>query len=600
MRKHIFEILSNKKEKILGLGFIFWVFLIIYRIVPMTYDGWASKFAYASTGGIINFIYNIINVLYFTCNGRVISNIVCGIFESFTSEIPLDIFNSMTMVIIFHLLYKFYEKDLKDKKIFIYGSLLFTGIVLLISDNMRMEVLFYANMAYTVPIPLIILYYYLWKKGLSKKNNLYIFFLCLIGFSIGMWMEHIAVGFGLTISLGSIVLFLKKYKKRWKLLLPAVVTDLGVVLMMFAPGLNANRTIVSETPLLEVIFSNFKNLYVDIISHNLYLFLIIFIFLLLLSSKKENKKIIDYIFIIILSVINVLFLGTLIYRTFNITLLEFTNLLFPKIAYLFNIKTCLTMTFMILVLIIYGIFNIKNIDKKCLYLYLLGVCLLSLTPLLITPNAGARISSIGFFIFACIAILLFFELSKNEFNIKLIKVLTIVLIILALDKTILIGRRIYNVNIKRESIINSVIKKQEMNEWDYSKYVFIPIYKTGDMFRTGAICQDTIHYTAFLQAYGLNPRTNIIFSDHYVSAINEISIKNNKLQVVNNLNNDELIKYKITYGQDLVSFNEITETDWTKDNFSIKVKHGYYLIDIVYKYDKSSSEIYDHYEVYVN
>ncbi len=603
MKNKLSKKIFDKKELILGLLFIFLVFFILYRIVPMTLDGWASKATYPLTGGFINYIVVGIKNLYMTCNGRVISNIFCGILESFSSEIPLDIFNALSLVVTFQLLYKINKKQIKNKSAIIYGSLLFTALILLISAEMRQEVLFYANMAYVVPIPLIVLYYFLFKKYYEEESNIYILYMCLTGFSIGMWMEHIAAGFAATVSLLSLFLLIKKYKHKWKMILPAFLTDLGFLLMLASPGLKANRTITNSVPFLDTVIGNFKILYVDIVSKNLVLFLVLFMILFFITLAKKNKKAIDYIYMILTSILNALIVSTMLYRNFGTHPMTLLDTLFPVASYLATFKGCLLASGIIIILMLFGIFNKRNAEKKFsknIYVYLLMICFISLGPILITPNTGARISSIAFFMITCITLVLYFELSNmNEKINKYIEGLIIILVLLALDGTIIIGRRIYDVTEKRERILNTILEKQEMNEWDYSQYAFLPIYNYGDMFNQAVVSQASIHYTVLLQAYGLDQRTNIIFTNHYVSAVNGISVKDNKLHIETNLKNKEQIKYKITYGTSS-NLNVIDDTGWIQDDYETEAKSGYYLIEAFYRLNENSEEIVDRYEIIVS
>ena len=196
------------KNKYFGIGIaialVFFTFFTMYRIVPMMYDGWAGKFYYPNINGILQYIKYICVDFYQWINGRIMSNIICGFLESFSSEIILDFFNAFVMVGIYLAI----AYILKIKKGFVWGILLFMSMMLLISNEMRMEVLFYANTAYLVPVLLILLYYIFLEKLLSNKETInknkqvkLIIILSIIGFSICTWMEHIAVGFAIIISL---------------------------------------------------------------------------------------------------------------------------------------------------------------------------------------------------------------------------------------------------------------------------------------------------------------------------------------------------------------------------------------------------------------
>lgn len=592
----------KEKEKVIGLSFLFFTFFLLFRIVPMMYDGWASKFAYASSDGFINYITIGLKNLYLTCNGRVISNLVCGILESFTSEIPLDIFNALLLVAIYYFLFFIFKNKIQQNS-FLMGSFLFLALILFISPNMRMDVLFYANTAYMAPIPLLFLYYILFKKYLDLKKNKYLIFMSLIGFTIGMWMEHIAFGFCTTISLMAFIFFINKNENRWKLILPVIASIIGFLIMMLAPGLRVNREVVSTAPIFEIIFTNLKGLYVDIICNNLLLFIVMFIFLGLITLAKTNKKFYDYIYSISLFLMSFVMLLAILYNTYEFSIFSFISIIFPYVALDANNIVCICMTFFYLLLINLGIFNfLKGREKeaKDIYIFIMITCLACLLPILITPNTGARISAVGFFLFVCLTICFYFELTN--LNLKMNKFVNfgiVIILLLALDKTILLERRIYNVNQKRNQVIDLISNKQKLNEWDYSKYAFLPIYQENDIRMKGAIAQSTIHYSAFLQAYDLDQRTNIIFSNHNISAVNEISIRNGELWIKTDLKNKELIKYNVTYCPDTFLCQQMEVTDWGQEDYRLKVINGYYIIKVNYKQTEQSEDITDNYEIYV-
>ena len=589
------KLLKKNKLLIFSSLLCFFIFFVLYRIVPMTYDGWASKFAYPSTGGIINYIYYLIFECYFYTNGRLVSNFICGILESFTSEIPLDFFNALCILIMYIFIYLICKKKNGDQKKFFFGILLFSGLILLVSPPMRTEVLFYANSAYIVPIPFFLIYYYLLQKVIDDKfkGKKILILMSVISFSIGMWMEHISFGFAAVISLITIIQFIKKNKNRFKLLIPNIFAIAGFLLMMLSPGLKNNREIVSSSPLIETLANNIKSIYVDIVSQNTHLFFILFLLIAFIIFTKKKKKHIDYIMGTISSVISGIFLVAMIYKTFFFSSLEFINTLFPPTYYSAEIIPIIISILVMLPVIIFSIFKVEN---KELSLYVFGIGILCLLPMLITPNTGARISSIGFFALVIISVIYFYEL--NDF--RLIKGIIITLFIIALDHTILLGRRINDVTEKRDRILQTTLEKQEMNEFDYSCYIAIPIYEANDMFRTGAISQETVHYDVFLEAYQLDRRTKVLFYNHNISALKQVCIENDKIVFKTDVDKDEKIKLKINYGDSYNTLETIIDTDWLNEDYSIEAKKGYYIVDSYYNNGIDDQVITDHFELYID
>ena len=581
---------------------VFLVFFIMYRIVPMIYDGWAGKFYYPSTNGILHFIRYIVVDFYQWINGRIMSNIICGFLESFASEIVLDFFNAVVMVGIYLAI----AYILKVKKKFVLGILLFMSMILLISKEMRMEVLFYANAAYLVPILLILLYYIFQEKMLNNDKNSasLITIMSFIGFSICTWMEHIAVGFAMVISLFFIVNFLKKHPKRWKLLIPTFISDLGVLIMFLSPGLSTSRTVTAQNNIMEVIKSNISTFYTNIVSENLPVFIILF--LLIFCFLIKNRKISKY-YRVPLTVLSFVLLITMglaqLSYTFNVSISDFLMKLYPMP---FAPKYLLLEILVILGIIgtIIGTFVFCK-NKKILF-YLLSICLASIAPMLLTPNTGERISSVGFFIIVCLATIFFYEVveknKEEKFCIqKLLSIVVIFTTIIALDKTILLCRRISDVTQQRNRIIQNVLEKQELNEWDYDRVVILPSYQEGDILYQGITQIGTFHYPQFLQAYGLNENTKVVFGNEGIGVLAENNDDNIKVQIFGENSDNVEYMYIIQYSpisflelKDIENSGWINETEYEYDYQDMK---GNYRIKIYTKKNNIITEIKSNYDI---
>ena len=70
----------------------------MYRIIPMMYDGWIGKYYYNVQDGLLSYIRYVFVDHYNWINGRIASNLICGILESFPSELPLDLFNASMII----------------------------------------------------------------------------------------------------------------------------------------------------------------------------------------------------------------------------------------------------------------------------------------------------------------------------------------------------------------------------------------------------------------------------------------------------------------------------------------------------------------------
>ena len=586
----------KKYKELIAVLFVFATFFSLYRVVPMMYDGWAGKFYYPTHGGILNWFNYICGPFYEWINGRISSNIICGIFESFSSEVPLDLFNAITITASFILAYSVLKKEEKNKNEFVNGILLFMSIILLVTPRMRTEVLFYANMAYIVPIPLMLIYYKIYTKNANKSVDYKkITIMSLIGFVIGTWMEHIAVGFLLTICAVNAIEFIRKNINKWKLLIPTIFTGIGVLIMFMSPGLYKAREVVSEsTGITETFISNIKYIYVDLISKNIYLFLLLFVFITIFFIKAEFKNKICKSITLGLSAFLTftLLLGSLFF-TFNISNLQSILELYPSSAGMaHNFSYIILIIGLMVSLLIVAIVKSKN---KIILSYLLSICLLSLAPMCITPNVGARITSVGFFIIALITIIIYTEISKdNRIIEKAMIIIVYFMTVVALDNTILMMRRINDVTKLRNTIIEEVVIQQKLNNWDYDKYVILPLYADNDVLNRGTVEENTFYYPQFLEAYGLNPNTKVLFSNSEVSATQFHDEEKIGINVVTETPEDMKFMYIVQYSEDsLVEYKDIINTGFIEDkSYTFEpASKGYYQIKSYFQKGNNVKEI---------
>ena len=599
MKKDILKKVRDNYKKILVTLFVFVVFFTMYRIIPMMYDGWAGKYYYPNHDGMLSYINYVFTGFYNWINGRIASNIICGFLESFPTEIPLDLFNAITMSGMVICIDKILKNN--NQKKFIFASLLFMSTILLISKEMRADVLFYANSAYVTPVFLLLIYYLLYNKLLSKPSGKIILLMSIIGFAIGTWMEHISVGFAITISLITFYLFIKKNSNKWKLLIPTIVTDLGVIFMCLAPGLRKARVVVTnEIPLIDMVKRNLFIFYNDIISSNLLIIILISIIGLILVITSKNKKKIRYIAAVPMTFLLITSLGTYIDSIFNVKTFGIMHQLYPVSIDINQFWIVALMIVLISIVLIYLITISKN--KKILT-YLSSILIFSLAPMCLTPNTGARISFVGFIILSLITVVLYYEVDFNKK--RTCKFLTFVICfisILSVDKMILICRRINDINVKRNSIINEVIRLQELNMWDYDEYVILPFYKKGDVRYQGVVLSGSFHYPYFLQSSGLNPNTKVLFSNSNTIVEANVDGQNLICRIVSELPDDSEIKYIVQYSENDNEYIDIQNTGWVKDNeyiYNTQGMHGYYKFRIFVKQGNVEQEIEGYFDLYI-
>ena len=556
---------------------IFIIFFAIFRKIPMMYDGWASKFYYNSQNGIINWIIYVCSPFYNFMNGRIMSNIVCGFLESFKSEIPLDFFNAGVIAFIFFFAHKI-SKNGNEKKT-ILSSLLFLSLVLLMDYEMRNDVLFYANAPYVVPVLLLLIYYWLYFKFIEKGGKKLLVIMSILSFSIGTWIEHIAVGFSITLVLMNILTLIEYGKDKLKILIPSFFAVLGTIIMFMSPGMHMSRVIVSDNGFIVTIIANIKHMYVHIICRNSYLILIMLVIILiglLKSRKRILLLIIPNIALILLTSISA------IYNLVGIRKLEFILKLFPTDENIyFNFYLALFVILLTFILIVSSAFLSKR--RKEL-LYLIGLFIFSMGPLCLTPNAGSRISSIAFFILVLITIILYLELPSVKTE-KLMKYCIFVLTFVAMDKMVLLMKRINEVTQERNLLINEARMRQKFNEWDYNKQVLLlPKYFANDVRHDGVVFVGDFHYSQFLEASGLDPKTRVLFVD---SSICYETYSDKEGIGVNLINwyDDTQYKYIVKYSSDGTNYKDIYNSGYVSDRNNYYKTYGmmgYYKYEVYY------------------
>lgn len=568
----------------------FTLFFILFRIVPMMYDGWASKFYYENSGGILNWI-KYIHTMYFWYNGRISSNFVSGILESFGSEIPLDLFNALVLTGIIYLLNQLFEIKNEFKTIILY-----TGTIFLISNSIKNEVLFYANTAYIPTILFILMFLNALKSYLNiskedkriKKIQGIMYF---SAFLICTWMEHIAFGFGIALTGTLIFLFVNKKKIDEPLMKVFVLAGSSGLIMMLAPGLRRSRTVIDKSVNLYGVFKdNIKFIGQEMITYNLPLMIITFtIIAIVVFQNKILKLHSKWIALFLVASYELIFIFYWYSDVFNITQrINFINFRFSPSPFWLN-ALFISGVFMLLLFTI----NLSKNRLNMIYLYIVG--LISLLAVSLTPNVSARVCSIGYFILLLIMIGLFAEIEIDKKIIKQgISIFVIIVFALGMDRMILLSRRIYQIQIARTEIINEVKHKQTIREWNYDDTLYLPLFKKNDVLYRGNAVEGTFHFPQFLQAYGLDSNTKVIGTNSKFiinASIDDKSLV--KVKIINPYDSKRIYNYRIKFGGGVDSdyaVDVFNSGEIATDEFEIQLlpQLGYYFISF---YEKEATDI---------
>ncbi len=506
--KKIINYLNKNRYPCMCIGVLVAIFFVIYRIVPPIMDLCYNAFYYSNTGGLLQFLRTEYFV-YQAANGRIASNFVNGILESFKSHVVLDLFDAVVNTLIYVGLWAL----CKEKERFCKGAFFYTALVLLMSPQMRVEVLFYANGAYVVPVLLILLYFVLLDK-LEKDAGHAVgitAWMCLVCFMICTWMENIAVGFGALLTFVCTYLFKVKDRFRYHVLCTWIVSAISGILMMLSPGLWSYRTVISDGSIIDIVKQNIRLAEEYIIGQNIPVILCFLCILLIfmITNEKAGRGIkIFYSVFIGIGIVWLLLAG--LYCLWNVARLRW----FYECLQFFSYPKRLIISVGVLS-IFSGIVCVAFAFSKnrLMLLGIMTVCGFSLLPMLFTPNQHARVCNIGFWGIVCATVILFIEIQTTSlWWKKTLCMVSVVTIILSFDQMILVTRRIYTVQKQREEIIKEVRIRQALGDWTDDDSVTLPLFRGEDIFYGGGAVSE-FHHIWYMKYYGLKEDTQVIFEE---------------------------------------------------------------------------------------
>lgn len=513
-------------------------FIYIYYRIPLIQDAWVGGRFYSAQENFFGAIKCALP-LYNTLNGRLFAEVIVAFFER--NECVLDVTNSIIFTLIIFFLEKIHKKN------YLFGGIVSTILILSVGKGIRTEVYFYATMIYLVPFLLLVLFLILLDMGPQYDNREKAIFLALGMLNSG-WLENTGFGFLIAYYMWGVI-----NRKNNKLIyyIGAIINSITFFIMMKSPGLSANRTIYNpEISLYELIQSNLalviKTLLVDQWIITVFV-LVMFIFIL---SKNKNK-----------------FAKGLIIFNMMLMLILVLNIVACWIG--FNIPNCISLSNRIVtipfgicfLIILFGEIIFAG-QTKIIFPFIAGVA--SLAPCIITPNFGYRICHFASMMIIVIALygLSCLEFEYSEKSYKYVITLLAILLIIMIDTYSLVVERINVIQKKRESIIDEVVIRQRMGEWDYDKTVVLPLF-SDDLYVQASPNKniDPVHYDCFLSFYDLNKDTLILFSDS--PDVLDVKINENKVHMEANIIGSQ--KIPVSY---YIENNGVVQDESISDNFS--------------------------------
>lgn len=496
---------ENVKQKGVYVAFFILFFCIFYNI-PLVHDSWAGQ-VYNQSGNFFTWVISRLSG-YFTLNGRIIAQIFVGFFER--NKLMLDVANAFFMTALVYMMQK-----ATNKKTNFFSAIFAVLLLLLVSNNIRVEVYFYATMIYVVPVMLF--FAFLWYAQIYREQKwgtgrIRFFVLCILGILNSGWIEHSAFAFVFVIGICWLKDVIKKRKINVRYTFFELLNGVTFLIMVLSPGLKKQRQFaVGSEEKWRLIAANIAKIVQAIVFDHKFLMLMLILVCIFTIKQKVNKNLMGCLYQWILIIYAILFIINLLGMNVGIKLPQFMEMNCLQENIWGTISVCIGIGLIVLLFIalIWG--NEKN---RLYFVYWVGV--FSVLPIIVTPNFGYRICFFSLILITYLILDLFLSLKIEKKSIKIgIKSVVICALLVQIDMYSVLVANIADIQKERESRIELAKNKQRLGEWDYEQTLILPTFTQQQLYM-GASPEpyyDYIHYSAFLSYYGLNGRTLVLFSD---------------------------------------------------------------------------------------
>lgn len=578
---------SIKENSFLIIPFVFMFCLL--RVSPMMYDGWAGPYYYLQYGGLINWFFYITGSFRDFINGRVASNYICVFFESFTSEIPLDLIG--TLVIVGILICAIYLFDIQKKWL---ATVLYTSFVVFMPFLLRTYTIQIALLQYMTPIFFLMLMLLLMKQYENNFKSRCVYWLYPLSVLACTWMENTSVAYGIVLVICSLRLMIKERKLDIRLLGAVFVALISGLYMITAPGMTASRiTIEGAGQFLsfsaERIYGQVYTIFSSFIYSGNYatasIALVLFIssiMALRIDHKSFQKK---DVWKGLLCAYNLFFLIFAVY--FGTTVGEFRFIAEIPVDTFFHGHPIIT-TMIVLLYLFWMPVNIFILCKRYFNQWMIVVYSIVLIFVMLPTNqVGHRIFApfyLNTSILATYIAVQVFESCKESYR-RLFVIVSTFIFVLAADYQLQLCHRIDNVQKERDRRIDLIKAEQYLNGDTGSVYI-LPLFNERDITTGGSVSMNSFHYGQFLQRYGLLEETKIIFSDsREIFVLSEQSSQDSALiKVVNEKNGNYVYDYIVSYkgNTDSVYVDIIADKGNEEPYFSVEAisGEGYYQVKV--------------------
>lgn len=531
----------------------------LLRVSPMMYDGWAGPFYYQEFGGLISWIEYVLGPFRQWVNGRIASNFICGILESFTSEIPLDIVGALVLTGILLCLFRLF--DLRHK---LAVSCLYTALLVFMPYSLRTYVVQIALLQYLTPVLFFLLMLLLLKRYENSGSCQAVALLYPLSVIACTWMENTSVAYGVILAVGCIRRMQRCKKIDWKLVGAVAVALSSGLFMVTAPGMTSSRITISGAQTFlsfapQRLYEHIKSIFLAFIYQGCLATMAMAMVLAIVSglsaaSFRGKRGVLSRA---ILCVANGgVFLFSLLLgfytREFQYTAelqKGWYYLMVSSIKWGYTVIVCIVVLLYILWLPI-NVLVLCKMDWELTALSLYGILLIAM--ILPTNQIGSRIYSPMYLVSSASACVVLARAVPDEEEkghcLTVYRAALICVCVLALDFQAQLCNRIKSIQDERMRCIELIRDAQFLGE-DKEQWYCLPVFNERDICQGGSTDIGTFHYPQFLERYGLNPDTKILFTNDVSMflAVESVDSSGIQVRVENDRTGDWLYDYTVSY-----------------------------------------------------
>lgn len=490
--------------------------LILLRLSPMMYDGWAGSSYYRQHGGLLNWPMYVIGFFRDWINGRVGSNLICGLLESLSSEWLLDVVGALLLTAIPACLILLFHPKNRTLLVLTYSSLL-----ALAPYGLRTYVIQIALAQYVAPIVFLLLALVLLECYEKNNKAVYVWWLYPLTIFACTWMENSSVAYGFVLALCVLRICRQQRRIDWKLIGVLICGLCAGLFMVTAPGMKMSRIDAAGGASvfwgisMERTRAHLTKLLESLLNQGAMLNLEIGMLFFALSAAKLRKKMRSKFkaAYVILSIANAMMV--ILFAWLGLRTGEFIYTSGISKSYLYFVSG----TYVRLALVTGGysawlIVNtllLAGTGRHIVEMLLFAVvCFLSVLP---TAQIGDRIYSPIFFIIVCLVCVAVAEVHPDSIvPRRLIWIAVGCCVLLAADYEVQLYSRLYEVGHERAEKIEALALAQYMGEDDPDRYYVLPAYNERDAYLGGVATIGSFHYPQFLARYGLRQGSKIVFA----------------------------------------------------------------------------------------